>query len=151
VSCIRCGGPETGEPLCRRCEAAVEYEQNLDDELEIGRPVAPGACFLAQFSDKPCEGRLIRAHLIPRQVIRRELGGRKHGYGWTTIADDPRCWVWACGGALGPSGHHGMLDHSRTLRIPREALPAGIEAFAEEYGLGWWLDRTYGPVGGIAI
>jgi hypothetical protein len=100
-------------------------------------------CFLAQFSDKPCEGRLIRAHLIPKQVIRREL---RIGYAWTVVADDPRCWCWACGGALGPSGHHGMLDYSRTLRIPREALPVGLEEFAAEYGLLWWLEREYGPL-----
>lgn len=38
-----------------------------------------------------------------------------------------------------------MLDHARTLRIPREGLPGALEEFAAEHGLGWWLDREYGP------
>lgn len=104
------------------------------------RPVHGVTCFLAEFSDKPCEGRHVRVHLIPKQLIRRELGK-----GWRTIADDPRCWVWACGGAMGPSGHHGMLDYTREIRIPRSALPAGVELFALEHGLTWWLTREYGP------
>jgi hypothetical protein len=103
------------------------------------------ACFLAQFSSKPCDGRLIRAHLISKQTIRRELGK-----GWRFIADDPSCWVWACGGPTGCSGHHGMLDYARTVRIPRTSLPAALEGFAESHGLTWWLDREYGPLGRAA-
>jgi len=37
-----------------------------------------------------------------------------------------------------------MLDHSRTLKVPREALPAGLVEFADELGIGWWLEREYG-------
>lgn len=91
-------------------------------------------CFLAAFSDRPCDGRLIRAHLIPKQLLKR------HGVDpW-----DERSWVPACGGLTGCSGHHGALDVARTLRVPREALPACIEELAADAGLGWWLDRTYG-------
>lgn len=114
-------------------------------------------CFLAQFSERPCEGRLVRAHLVRQQVIQRELldargqvnellGAqgkgrlpRSHDLRW-----DSRTWVWACGGPTGNGGHHGMLDHSRTLRVPRAALPEDVEEFAAEFGLGWWLDREYG-------
>lgn len=93
-------------------------------------------CWLAQFRpDVPCEGRLIRAHLIPRQLLRRE--------GHRDAIEDPRTWVWACGGALGVGGHHGMLDYSRQLRVPLERLPAGVVEIAAELGLTWWLEREY--------
>jgi hypothetical protein len=82
-----------------------------------------------------CDGRLVRCHLIPKQKI-QHAGGDV----W-----DPRSWVWGCGGPTGIGGHHGMLDHSRTLRLARHALPAGIEEFAYELGLMWYLEQEYGP------
>jgi len=84
-----------------------------------------------------CSGRLVRCHLIPKVVLER-AGGRV----W-----DRRAWVWACGGETGVAGHHGMLDSSRTLRLPRAAIPEGTEELAYELGLMWWLDRTYGSRG----
>lgn len=92
-------------------------------------------CFLAQFSDRPCDGQHRKAHLLPKQLLKRE--------GVHAVWDD-RVWVWACGGPMGNGGHHGMLDHSRTLRIPRQAVPAAVEEAAAEFGLAWWLDREYG-------
>jgi hypothetical protein len=83
-----------------------------------------------------CHGRLIKAHLIPRQLLKRE--------GSAKAVEDPRSWVWACGGPMGNAGHHGMLDTARTLRIPRDRLPEALEELASELGLGWWLSRTYG-------
>jgi hypothetical protein len=57
---------------------------------------------------------------------------------------DRGAWVWACGGlGFGNGGHHGMLDHSRTLRVPLEALPSATIELAVELGLDWWLDREY--------
>ena len=111
------------------------------------------ACWLAQFASTPCDGRLVKAHLIPRQLLRREC---PNGFtvededGAYTIAldkliEDRSTWVWACGGPMGDGGHHGMLDQSRTLRVPRAMLPRRVEWFAEALGLEWWLDRTYGP------
>jgi hypothetical protein len=92
--------------------------------MEKGRPMAP------------CVGQLRRVHLIPKQLIKR----RDPAKAW-----DERGWVWACGGAgMGNAGHHGMLDHSRTLRIPRAAIPSATQELADELGLGWWLDREYG-------
>lgn len=81
----------------------------------------------------PCDGRLVRCHLVKQQVIQR----RGHDP-W-----DSRAWVWGCGGPQGNGGHHGMLDQSRKLRIPRERLPAAVEEFASELDLVWWLDREY--------
>lgn len=83
-----------------------------------------------------CSGRLVRCHLIPKQLLKREGGGE-----W-----DARSWVWACGGIGGNAGHHGMLDHSRRLRLPRAAIPARTEQLALELGLIWWLDREYGVI-----
>ena len=96
-------------------------------------------CWLAQFRpDVPCEGELIRAHLIPRQLLKRE--GKKE------LIADPRTTVWACGGPMGNAGHHGMLDYSRTLRVPRSALPPELEDVCRDAGLSWWLDREYGSL-----
>lgn len=111
-------------------------------------------CWLAQFRpDVPCEGRLVRCHLLPRQEIRRVWRSAHHGAGsdraylpWKTMRDamdDPRSWVWGCGGGLGVGGHHGMLDHSRTLKIPWEALPPELHEFAADLGASAWLEREY--------
>lgn len=64
------------------------------------------------------------------------------------LVADARSWVWGCGGPTGIGGHHGRLDSRGCdpLRIPRYRLPPGLEEFAEELGLGWWLDREYGPL-----
>lgn len=86
----------------------------------------------------PCDGQLVKAHLIAKQTIKREALGADL---W-----DPRCWVPICGGPTGIGGHHGMLDYSRTLRIPRDALPVAVEEFAAEHDLIWYLERTYGPL-----
>lgn len=97
-------------------------------------------CFLAPFSDKPCDGRLVRVHLISRSLLKRNLSPADA----LRAINDPRSWVWGCGGPMGNGGHHGMLDHSKTLRVPRLALPLGTEALAIETHLAWWLDRHYG-------
>lgn len=118
-------------------------------------------CWLARFAPGvPCEGRLVRAHLLPRRELKAVWERAHHGavarlgggpvvaLPWKKREDlvlDPRTWVWACGGIMGQGGHHGMLDHSRTLRVPRSALPAGVEEVARLVGLEWWLEREYGP------
>ena len=94
-------------------------------------------CWLARFAPATaCSGRLVRVHLLPKQLLRRE--------GHDVLIPDPRTWVWGCGGPMGNGGHHGMLDQSRTLRVPRGALPEELEALAGELGLTWWLEREYG-------
>jgi hypothetical protein len=132
--------------------------------MMLPRPQGPLAqvCQLAQFSDAPCEGRLVRCHLIPQQVIRRELrpmfktGPAKRDL--ENIVWDPRTWVWACGGfGHGNMGHHGLLDNPGGIEPPRAALPDGVEEFALEWDSrlrdhghtkGWpfqsYLERTYG-------
>jgi hypothetical protein len=93
-------------------------------------------CQLARFADTPCSGRLVCAHLIPRQVLRRE--------GYARLIHDPRTFVMACGGPTGIGGHHGELD-GYDLAVPRWALPPGLEDLAQAIGMDWFLDRRYGP------
>jgi hypothetical protein len=95
-------------------------------------PVEVPECWLAQFSDTSCSGRLERAHLIRAQTVRREVS-RDRAIVW-----DERIVRWAC------HLHHGQFDQTRALRVPRSALPASVEQFAADHGLGWFLDRTYG-------
>jgi hypothetical protein len=83
----------------------------------------------------PCSGRLIRAHLIPKQVLKR--------YGGDPM--DPRSFVLACGGITGISAHHGLFDSSLRLRLAREAVPAGVFELADELGILWWVEDKYQP------
>lgn len=133
----------------------------LPSPPEPWHPLPPRDCFLATLPGAgPCDGRLVRCHLIPRQILRREVwaqrealrppaeaSGRVFPSRLRELCWDTRCWVYGCGGLTGMGGHHGQLDHSRTLRIPRVLLPAGLEEFAMDYGLSWWLDREYGLLG----
>jgi hypothetical protein len=128
-------------------------------------------CFFASLPDAgPCDGRLVRCHLIPQQKIALEFphgAYRPDGAGWQRVPsrfadlrdlgasgslmpqrglqDDPRCWVWGCGGPMGPGGHHGQFKPDGPRPIPRHRLPPALEEFAAELGLEWWLDYTYGP------
>lgn len=118
------------------------------------------ACYLAKHGyverDEPmppCAGRLIRAHLLPKQLLKREVpAGAEMGGVIVTLAElieSPSSWVWACGGlgGYGSSGHHGMFDTARRLRLPYEALPVATIKLAETLGLDWWLEREYGRRG----
>ena len=95
-------------------------------------------CFFRGWAG-PCDGRLIRAHLIRQQVLKRELNAGR------ALLEDPRLWVWCCGGGVGLSGHHGQLDSSRSIRIPWHQLPPEFIELVDELGLGWWATREYGP------
>jgi hypothetical protein len=48
----------------------------------------------------PCDGRLVRVHLIPRQLLKRELNAAPK------VQTDPRGWVWGCGGPKGLAMGH---------------------------------------------
>lgn len=106
-------------------------------------------CYLAEYGVSvnerplpPCEGRLVKVHLIPQSFLRREYRSKDV----RALCMDPRGYVWGCGGIVGNGGCHGRLDHSRTLKLPREALPLGLEEFAAELGPRAlaYLDREYG-------
>lgn len=109
------------------------------------------ACFLAQHGRfmvgirpdpmPPCLGRLVRCHVIPRQLLKR------HGFGH--LIPDRRTWVLGCGGPTGAQGHHGAFDVTRSLWLPRAALPSATEQLAREIDQGWlwaFLEREYGEL-----
>lgn len=103
----------------------------------------------------PCDGRLVRCHLITQQQIEkriREMARRENKpVGLAVRAIVPglvanrATWVPGCGGPMGNGGHHGMFKPDGSRPVPREVLPPAVEAFARELELEWWLDRTYGP------
>lgn len=105
----------------------------------------------------PCEGALVKCHLLTRQELKKLWRSYHHRAGqpeprWPfkhrslqALRDDPRCWVYGCGGPCGPGGHHGQFKPDGPRVIDRHRLPEGLEEFAAELGLTWWLERTYGP------
>lgn len=102
------------------------------------------ACFLAAHGHlekggalPPCEGLLVRCHLIDQQELNRR--GLEVG--------DPATYVAGCGGLTGLGGHHGMFDGGspNKLRLRFADLPPNTVRFAEEHGLVPWLERKYGP------
>lgn len=104
-------------------------------------------CWLAQFTNTPCNGRLQRVHLISKQRIKRALrsgAGRLRAEHMELSADeivwDDRAWVPGC------EAHHHMLDQSRKLQIPRWAISPATEQYAREYGLMVFLELEYGPL-----
>jgi hypothetical protein len=80
----------------------------------------------------PCEGRLIRAHLIPQQLLHRR--GLEPG--------DPATYRLSCGGISGLGGHHGLFDQHR-LEVPFRELPDDTVAFAIAYDLIPHLERRF--------
>lgn len=128
------------------------------------------ACFLAQFTDTPCEGALVRCHILQRQWLRQEypegavwLPGaptavsardlrRDHvAYDDTarftdlaTLENHEALWVWGCGGALGNGGHHGMFDGYK-LAVPRLRVPIEARLLIAHLGLfpKWERDRRF--------
>lgn len=103
------------------------------------------SCWLAQHGVHEsgvmpaCDGRAVRAHLIPQQLLKRSPAIRAY----EVDLFDPRLWRWCCGGLTGCSGHHGMFDMARTLRVPREAFPQETWDLAVRLGVDWWVDREF--------
>lgn len=94
-----------------------------------------------------CSGQLIRAHIVPQQQLKRVGRDVWRSLGFEQRSDmiwDARLWVPACGGWQGNGGHHGMLDHTRTITLPRSAIAEETEELVAQLGLTWWLDREYG-------
>jgi hypothetical protein len=71
-------------------------------------------------------------HLIPRQLIRREVSDRRE------VLWHPATWVWAC------RRHHGALDVERSIRLSLDDIPGVTHEFAHITGLDWYLTREYG-------
>jgi hypothetical protein len=131
----------------RRPVAGLRRTDSLKSRGAVPYPVATRTetCWFASVPNAcPCDGPLVRCHLIPKHVLRQNFPKGFEGRALAVLQADPRSWVWGCGGSMGLGGHHGQLDTSRKLRIPRELLPDVTEEFAAELGLTPWLDREYG-------
>lgn len=83
-----------------------------------------------------------RAHLLPKARLKRELRGQPAELVERAVWH-PGVWVWAC------RRHHGDFDN-HVFRVERSELPAGVEVFAEALGVGWMLDREFGPLERVA-
>lgn len=136
--------------------------QRLKDSL------AP--CWLARFTDTPCDGALVRCHVLAQQRLRQEypegaiwLEGREKAVSlksWErdalgsapnaparvemmtleALQADSRLWVWGCGGPMGQGGHHGEFDGYK-LKVPFEKLRPETITFVEELRLMAHLER----------
>lgn len=100
-----------------------------------GASEATRVCWLAQFSDEPCDGPIDRAHLVPKQRIRRQLTGMEPEL-VERVVWHPSCWVYAC------RHHHANFD-MKVLHVPRDRLPGCVEVFAAELDMVWSLQRDY--------
>ena len=98
-------------------------------------------CYFHQLGD--CDGQLVKAHLIPKQTLKRELYYRLREQGMnkpaareqaTRIAWDNRAWRPVCGGPTGIGGHHGMVD---AKQISWGEWPEDLMEFLREHDLEW--------------
>jgi hypothetical protein len=134
-------------------------------------------CWLARFSDAPCEGALVRCHLLDQQVLAKTY---PEGAVWLpdapgaisaralrrlhVVYDDtaremtlhelrlhPALWEAGCGGITGIGGHHGAFDHYK-LPVPRSAVSQRTLTFVHELGLSarWGRDRRFSENGAHA-
>jgi hypothetical protein len=95
----------------------------------------PDRCWFWQLG--MCDGRIDRAHLLPKQRIKRLFRDRNPDALFAMIWDS-RVWIPAC------RKHHTMLD-SKRLTIAREELPLTLWEYAAEHDLTWMVDADYQP------
>jgi hypothetical protein len=100
-------------------------------------------CFFAHLGG--CEGRLVKAHLVPKSRLKIELADelrRRSGGGtggFYSLLYDPRCWRWMCGGySYGNTGHHGAYD---AYQIRLHAWPEDFLEFLREHDIEWMADK----------
>lgn len=128
------------------------------------------SCWLARFTDTPCDGALVRCHVLTQQRLRQEypegaiwLEGREKAVSrksWerdalgaapdapvtvrsmslSALQKDERLTVIGCGGPMGQGGHHGEFD-GYALKVPYAKLPPETIAFVDELRLLAFLER----------
>lgn len=81
-----------------------------------------------------CDGRTDCHHLIPKRMLRREF---QTALVLNALLEDARNGIPTC------RRHHDQLE-SAAIKLARWELPVGVEQFAADVDLGWWLDRTFG-------
>jgi hypothetical protein len=106
----------------------------------------------------PCEGRLVKCHLVKQQVLKREIRSARAEYARTGVTPnhllipksmeaallaEPWTWVWGCGGPMGPGGHHGQFKPDGPKPIPLSLLPVDFTRRMAELGLWWYVERTF--------
>jgi hypothetical protein len=114
--------PRPAQRRSRDSEAILTYACDMDGETPD--------CWLRQFTSTDCAGRMDRAHLIPKQTLKK-AGLAEHIL-------DPATWRPAC------RYHHFSFDAYRGVEVPRSSVPVETERFADRYGLGWYLTRRFG-------
>ena len=116
-------------------------------ELRKQKPEVPfnifsERCQLARFDpDHPCEGPVVRCHLIQEQWLLNTLGLSMFD------AWHEDFWIPGCNGLGTPhGGHHFRLDNG-LLKIDREFLPARLERRAAlDDRIEAKLEREYGAL-----
>ena len=84
-----------------------------------------------------CDGPMDKAHLIPKQRIRREWRGRLPREQLDELVWHPSVWRYCC------RFHHGQLDNG-AFHLERSRVPESVERYAELWELGWSLDCDFG-------
>jgi hypothetical protein len=79
-------------------------------------------CWLASFSETPCDGRMDPVHLVGQQVMKVRYGITDEEVIW-----DKRNIVAGC------RDHHHKFDNG-FLRVPVSAVTSEQQAFADELG-----------------
>lgn len=93
-----------------------------------------GPCVVCPAEGATCRGPVTGHHIIPKSKL-RDLG-------FAAYLMDLRNRLAVC--------EYRHEQHTTAYKlIPRELLPASVFEFADELGLGWYLDRHY-KQGGIA-
>lgn len=95
-----------------------------------------------------CDGKVQSHHCLKQQTIKRLFPRtslrstdeeiRENRALLARALKDSRNLLPAC------KRHHDLW-HAGRLDVPREAVPEAVEAFAEDYGLAYELDRMFGP------
>jgi hypothetical protein len=121
------------------------------------------ACQLAQFDHRrrPCEGRLERAHLVPRQRVENAIWeALREAHIWRRqegVCDPCLMFPWerddlillaawdSRNAVIGCEGHHRRLDNHVTpeLRIHAAALPDHAVEFIYDWGLESEAERRF--------
>lgn len=78
-------------------------------------------CYLRRLGYKTCNGRLDRAHLIPKQRM------KKAGITDQDVIWDPRVWRWVC------RAHHHALD-MKFIHLTEDQYPPEVGEWADEHG-----------------
>lgn len=117
---------------------------------------ANASCWFAELPNAgPCDGKLVKCHLVTKQTLRKDVWANRTREALVAsgvplpktrqqLFNDPRAWVYGCGGPIGQGGHHGQYKPDGPRPIARHLLPPEVEEFARELRIVWWLDRTYG-------